>query len=130
MSNAKKHDSGASEGARRVTEDAPESSARAGGGRWSAKRKVSVVLELLRGADLESTSRKHRVTAATLSEWRDRFLTGGEAILKSREVDVEDEEKRRLKSVVASVSVDNELLREKITRLENGRPLAFWKSKP
>jgi len=31
MSNAKKHDSGASEGARRATEDAPESSATAGG---------------------------------------------------------------------------------------------------
>ena len=130
MSNPKKHDSGASEGGRMPTEDAPESSAIVGGGRWSAKRKVSVVLELLRGADLESTSRKHRVTAATLTEWRDRFLAGGEAILKSREVDVEDEEKRRLKSVVASVSVDNELLREKIARLENGRPLAFWKSKP
>jgi transposase len=130
MSNPKKHDSGASEGGRRPTEDAPESSSIAGGGRWSAKRKVSVVLELLRGADLESTSRKHRVTAATLTEWRDRFLAGGEAILKSREVDVEDEEKRRLKSVVASVSVDNELLREKIARLETGRPLAFWKSKP
>lgn len=130
MSNTKKHDSGASEGARRATQDAPESSAAAGGGRWSAKRKVSVILELLRGSDLESTSRKHRVTAATLSQWRERFLAGGEASLKSRESDVDDEEKRRLKSVVASVSVDNELLREKIARLENGRPLAFWKSKP
>ena len=130
MSNTKKHDSGASEGARRATQDAPESSAAAGGGRWSAKRKVSVILELLRGADLESTSRKYRVTAATLSQWRERFLAGGEASLKSRESDVDDEEKRRLKSVVASVSVDNELLREKIVRLENGRPLAFWKSKP
>src|ERR1700747_61598 len=109
MSNAKKHDVVASEGARRATEDATTSSA-AGAGRWSSKRKVSVVLELLRGADLESTSRKHRVTAATLTEWRDRFLAGGEAILKSREVDVEDEEKRRLKSAIANVSVDNELL--------------------
>ena len=130
MSNAKKHDSGASEGARRATEEATESSATAGGGRWSSRRKVSVVLELLRGADLESTSRKYRLTAATLTEWRDRFLAGGEAILKSREVDVEDEEKRRLKSAVANVSVENELLREKIARLEDGRPLAFWKSKP
>jgi transposase len=129
MSSTKKHDSGASEGARRATEDAPESSARAGAGRWSAKRKVSVILELLRGADLESTSRKYRVTAATLMEWRDRFLAGGEGVLKSRETDVEDEERRRLKSVVATVSVDNELLREKIARLENGRPLASWKSK-
>ena len=130
MSHPKKHDSGASEGARRATEDAPESSARAGGGRWSAKRKVSVILELLRGADLESTSRKSGVTAATLMQWRDRFLTGGEIGLKSREAEVDDEEKRRLKSVVASVSVENELLREKIAHLENGRPLALWKSKP
>lgn len=130
MSNPKKHDSGASEGARRATEDAPESSAAAGGGRWSSKRKVSVILEILRGADLESTSRKYRVTAATLSEWRDRFLASAEAGLKSREMDVEDEEKRRLKSAVANISVENELLREKIARLEDGRPLAFWKSKP
>src|SRR6476646_1153638 len=130
MSNAKKHDSGASEGARRATEEATESSATAGGGRWSSRRKVSVVVELVRGADLESTSRKYRLTAATLTEWRERFLAGGEAILKSREVDVEDEEKRRLKSAVANVSVENELLREKIARLEDGRPLAFWKSKP
>jgi hypothetical protein len=35
---------------------------------------------------------------------------------------VEDQEKRRLKSAIASVSVDNELLREKIARLEDGRP--------
>ena len=130
MSNGKKPDSGAAEGARRATEQAPESTAPLGGGRWSAKRKVSVVLELLRGNDLESTSRKHRVTLATLSEWRDRFLAGGEACLKSRETDVEDEEKKRLKAVVASVCVDNELLREKISRMESGRPLAFWRSKP
>jgi len=129
MSNAKKHDAVASEGARRATEDATASSP-AGAGRWSARRKVSVVLDLLRGADLETTSRKYRVTAATLTEWRDRFLAGGEAILKSREADVEDEEKRRLKSAVANISVENELLREKIARLEDGRPLAFWKSKP
>ena len=45
------------------------------------KRKVSVILELLRGADLESTFRKHRVTAATLTEWRDSFVAGGEAAL-------------------------------------------------
>ena len=114
----------------RATEDAPESSARAGGGRWSAKPKVSVILDLLRGADMESTSRKHRVTVATLTKWRDRFLAHGEGGLKSRELDVEDEEKRRLRSVVASVSVENELLRDKIAHIENGRPLRSWKSRP
>jgi transposase len=130
MSKTKRADSGAADGARRATEQSPESGPLPGAGRWSAKRKTSVVLELLRGADLESTSRKHRVTMATLSEWRERFLAGGEAVLKSRENDAEDEEIKRLKSVVAGVCVDNELLREKITRLENGRPLAFRRSKP
>ena len=130
MSNAKKHHSGPAEGARRATEQGPESSATAGGGRWSAQRKVSVILEVLRGADLESTSRKHRVMVATLTDWRERFLAGGEASLKSREADVDDEQNRRLKSAVASLCLDNELLREKIARLENGRPLTGWKSRP
>ena len=66
MSNTKQADSGPAQGVRRATEAGPESG-RAGKGRWSAKRKMSVVLELLRGADLESTSRKYGVTAATLS---------------------------------------------------------------
>jgi transposase len=130
LSISKKNDSGATEGAQRATEVASESSPLPGSGRWSSSRKRSVILELLRGADLETTSRKHRVTIATLTAWRDRFLAGGEASLKSRETDEEDEEKRRLKSVVANVSIENELLREKIARLESNRPLAFWKWKP
>lgn len=129
MSTGNKHDSGAAQGARRATEQSPESLP-AGAGRWSSRRKVSVILEVLRGADLEATSRKYRVTVATLTDWRDRFLASGEAGLKSREIEVDDEENRRLKSVVANLSVDNELLREKIARLEGNRPLAFWKSKP
>ena len=48
-----------------------------GKGRWSARRKMTVVLELLRGAELEATSRKYGVTAATLSSWREAFLEGG-----------------------------------------------------
>ena len=129
MSATKNHDSGTAEGARGATEQSPESSGAAGAGRWSSRRKVSVIVELLRGADLESTSRKYRVTVATLTDWRDRFLASGESGLMSRETDVEDEEKRRLKSVVANISIENELLREKIARLENNRPLALRKSK-
>src|ERR1700677_3476774 len=128
MSETKKTDSGAAGGTRRATEQSPES-VRAGAGRWSSRRKTGVVLELLRGADLESTSRKYRVTVATLSDWRDRFLAAGEAGIKSRQVSVEDEEKRRLKSVVAGLSVEAELLREKIALIEGGRPLVSWESR-
>jgi len=77
MSTGSKHDSGAAQRARRATEQAPESSP-AGGGRWSAKRKMSVVLELLRGADLEATSRKHRVTIIACGKGTLYFTGGGE----------------------------------------------------
>lgn len=130
MSSPTRHDSGSASVALRAPCADPESSARAGGGRWSAKRKTAVVLELLRGAELESVSRKHRVTTARLTQWRERFLLAGEAGLKSRESDVADEEKRRLKSALANVSLDCELLREKIARLEDGRPFPWRKSKP
>ena len=69
-----------------------------GKGRWSARRKMTVVLELLRGAELVATSRKYGVTATTLTRWREAFLEGGESGLKIRATDVVDEERRTLKS--------------------------------
>lgn len=128
MSKQKPSEAGASEGARRATGEASASPTR-GTGRWSARRKMSVVLEVLRGADLETLSRRHGVTAARISEWRDEFLAGGADRLKYREVAVEDEETRRLKSVVADLATEKDLLKEKIRHLEAGRPLGWWRSK-
>ena len=61
-------------------------------GRFSSQRKTSAVLRLLRGEDLELVSRELGVTAATLSAWRDDFLAGGQAALKSRPTDDRDDE--------------------------------------
>jgi transposase-like protein len=87
-----------------------------------------VVLELLRGAELEATSRKYAVTAATLTSWRDAFLQGGEDGLKSRTVEVADEEKKTLKSAVTGLVMDNELLKERIRQLEDEKPFLRWRS--
>ena len=46
----------------------------------SRERKTAAVLRLLRGEDLETLSRGLGVTAATLTGWRDAFLTAGEAL--------------------------------------------------
>ena len=62
--------------------------------RMSAQRKQEAVLRLLRGEDLELVSREHGVTAADLSRWRDGFLAGGAASLKSRPEDDRDRELR------------------------------------
>ena len=64
-------------------------SALVGTGRWSARRKVSVVIEWLKGESLEGLSRRHGVTAATLSQGRGEVLAGGEARLKHRETPIE-----------------------------------------
>ena len=78
---------------------------------------------------IEGLSRRHGVTAAKLSQWRGEFLAGGEARLKHRETPIEDEDTRRLKSVVADLATDKALLVEKIRHLEAGRPLGWWRSK-
>ena len=119
-----------SEGAREETGEDSATKAPGPRGRWSAKRKVSVVLELLRGEDLETLSRRYGVTAATLSGWRDAFLASGEVGLKLHEPDSGNEETRRLKTVVADLHMDNELLREKIRQLEAHRPLGWRRWKP
>ena len=128
MSNTNPSISGPAEGARRATGAGPEIG-RDGKGRWSAKRKASVVLELIRGDDLESTSRKYGVTAATLSEWRDAFLAGGAEALKIRQEDLVDEQGRRMKSVIAELAMENELLRERIRRMEDEKPFLRWRSR-
>ena len=93
-------------------------------GRSSARRKTEAVLRLLRGEDLETTSRQLGVTAATLSSWRDAFLDGGTAAMKSRPADDRDEEIARLRAKVGQLTMDNELLGQKCQHLESGRPFA------
>jgi hypothetical protein len=97
--------------------------------RMSARRKRETVLRLLRGEDLELVSRELGVTAAELSGWRDAFLAGGEASLKSRPADARDAEIGRLKEKVGELTMANELLGAKIGRLETGRPLARRRSR-
>ncbi len=52
----------------------PPGAGRRGQGRWSDKHKMAVVVELLRGEELESQSRKYAVRAATVAAWRDAFF--------------------------------------------------------
>jgi hypothetical protein len=88
-----------------------------------------VFLDLLHGADLESTSRKYGVTIAALSQWREAFLAAGEAGLKIRQEDLVDEQGRQMKSVIAELAMENELLRERIRRIEDEKSFLRWRSK-
>lgn len=98
-------------------------------GRWTSKRKCEAVMRLLRGEDLDSVSRELKVTAAALSAWREAFLVGAEANLKSREPTAQDDENLRLRALVGDLTMRNELLRERIRRSDENLPLLPRRSK-
>jgi len=79
-------------------------------GRFSARRKTETILRLLRGESLDSLARELGVTAATLAQWREAFLAGGQTALKSRLADERDDEIQRLRAKVGEITMNNELL--------------------
>ena len=98
----------------------------------TAGRKRDVVLRVLRGEPLEIVARELSVTAADLSGWRDAFLEGGAASLKSRGRDDRDETIDRLRTKVGELTMDSEVLQAKIERLEvggGGAPFGLRRSK-
>jgi transposase len=123
---------GAAEGARRATGAAP-ADATSTPRRWTARRKLDVVLRLLRGESLDALARETKQPASRIADWRDQVLAGGEELLKSRAGDPAYEawlkEKRDLQAKVGEITMENELLYEKIHRMEAGHPLAPRRSK-
>ena len=56
--------------------------------RWTAKRRVALVVEIMRGdTSVAEAARKHGLTVAELENWRERFLAGAENALRSRPTD-------------------------------------------
>ena len=83
---------------------------------------------MMRGESLDIVSRDLGVTAARLSEWRDQFHTGVQAALRSRPSDERDEKVKDLQAKVGELTMHNELLQQKIERLEVRRPLTHRRS--
>jgi hypothetical protein len=99
-------------------------------GRWSSRRKMEVVLRALRGEDLDALSRELGVTAGTIAQWREQFVAGGQAAVKSRPVDERDDEVGRLRAKVGELTMENELLRERARRAEgDGGPFGRRRSR-
>jgi transposase len=91
--------------------------------RWSAARKRDLVLRLLRGESIDAVSRQVAVETYRLEQWRERALAALDAGLKDR---VEDDPIQAGLSAaykrLGELGMENELLREKIARLEGGVP--------
>ena len=84
--------------------------------RWTAKRRASLVLSVLKGeTSIQEAARKHGLRVAEIEDWRDRFLLGAENSLRSRPKDDEalkDEQIKKLKQKVGELVLDVDILRE------------------
>ncbi len=84
--------------------------------RWTAKRRVALIVEILRGdTSVAEAARKHGLTVAELEDWRERFLSGAENALRSRPTDEDgqkDREIKRLKQKVGELVMDVDILKE------------------
>ena len=99
-------------------------------GRWSSRRKMEVVLRALGGEDLDALSRALGVTAGAIAQWREQFLAGGQAAVKSRQADERDDEVGRLRAKIGELTMENELLRERARRAEgDGGPFGRRRSR-
>ena len=90
--------------------------------RWSANKKVDVVMRLLRGESLDEVSRDVGVEAHRLAAWRDEFIDGGKSGLKGKRT--RSDEDRRLAEAerkIGELTMDNEILR----RIAEKRGLAM-----
>ena len=98
--------------------------------RFSARQKTEVVLRLLRGEALDLLSRELGIPAARLATWREAFLAAGQDALKKQPLDSRDREIGRLREKLGEATMDMELLREKLGRLESNHPLRPRRSRP
>ncbi len=98
-------------------------------GRWSARRKTEAVLRILRGEALDALSRELGVTAATLAQWRDRFLAAGQAGVRSHPTDAREVDVARLRAKIGELTMENELLRERARRAEAEHPFGRRRSR-
>ena len=91
--------------------------------RFSARQKTEVVLRLLRGEAIDLVSRELGIPAARLATWREAFLAAGQEALKKQPLDSRARELGRLREKLGEATMEMELLREKIGRLETNHPL-------
>lgn len=84
--------------------------------RWTASRKIEVVLRLLRGESLDALSRELGIEVYLLEEWRSKALQGMESGLKARVEDPLEAELDKAKKRLGELLMENELLQIKANR--------------
>jgi transposase-like protein len=92
--------------------------------RWTAKRKVELLLELIRGEKkLVEVCREHDLKQSEVETWMDTFVKGGERSLKARAEDeqaLHEAEVRELRAKIGELVLELDA-RKKLAAL-SGKP--------
>ena len=81
--------------------------------RWSAVRKMEIVIRYLRGESIDDLSREIGIAASHIEEWHQRALKGITLSLKDREGDPLTKTLDLAKKRIGELSMEVELLRAK-----------------
>ena len=77
--------------------------------RHTEEQIIGVLKEADAGLRTEELCRKHGICAATLYKWRNKY--GGLEVSEARRLRVVEDENRRLKHLVADLTLDNQALK-------------------
>ena len=96
--------------------------------RWTARRKVELLLQLIKGeVKLVDVCREHDLKQSDVESWMDLFVKGGERSLKARseaEQAVRDREVRELRAKVGELVLELDA-RKKLAALTEKPDKAF-----
>jgi putative transposase len=82
--------------------------------RFTEEQIVGMVKAAEGGAKIGELCRQHGITRQTLRRWREKFR--GMSVAEARELKRLEDENRRLKRAVAELTLDNQMLRDVVSR--------------
>ena len=82
--------------------------------RFSEEQIVGVLHEAAGGTTVKELCRRHGVTETTFYRWRAKY--GGLQVSEARRLKTLEDENRRLKRLVADLSLDNAMLKDVVGR--------------
>jgi putative transposase len=80
------------------------------GSRFSEEQIIGVLREHEAGAKAEEVCRRHRISSATFYKWKAKY--GGLEVSEARRLKSLEDEKRRLKKLLAESMLDNAALKD------------------
>jgi putative transposase len=82
--------------------------------RFSDEQKISVVQQAAAGVEVRELCRKHGITETTFYRWRAKY--DGIQLAEAKRLRLLEDENRRLKKLVADLSLDNAMLKDLVGR--------------